>query len=352
MTYPSTQQAIVVNDAENGVTVATVPVPELNAGEVLVRVAYASQNPTDWKHVQYIAAAGDRLGCDFAGVVASSTDPGVKIGDRVAGWVHGGKYKDKGAFAQYVTTDAKLVWHVPDSLPLDQAATFTAPFLTAVQTLIQTQHRPWPPASEGGWIFIYGGSSGVGLFAIQVAKLQGYKVVTVASPHNFDLVKSYGADEVFDYHDAKAAVDNVRRVTGGGVAVALDTISLPESQAISVQTFGEGGGQLNVILGIDAAAAALRPDVKFVYTLLYTWFGKELDYRRRGSDTAAIIPASKADYEWHVESLRRLADLVSKHGVRAPPLVIRGGLEDIAAGLDEMRAGKVSGQRLVYKIGE
>lgn len=98
--------------------------------------------------------------------------------------------------------------------------------------------------------------------------------MTVASPHNFDLVKSYGADEVFDYRDPKAVVDNVLRVTGGGVAIALDTISLADTQAITAQTFGKNGGTLNVILSISPEAAALRPDVKFVYTLLYTWFGK------------------------------------------------------------------------------
>ena len=53
-----------------------------------------------------------------------------------------------------------------------------------------------PPA--GTWFFIYGGSSSVGQYVIQLAKLSGYKVATVASPHNFKLVKDFGADVVFD----------------------------------------------------------------------------------------------------------------------------------------------------------
>lgn len=53
-----------------------------------------------------------------------------------------------------------------------------------------------PPT--GTWFFVYGGSSSVGQYAIQLAKLSGYKVATVASPHNFDLVKTFGADVVFD----------------------------------------------------------------------------------------------------------------------------------------------------------
>lgn len=53
-----------------------------------------------------------------------------------------------------------------------------------------------PPA--GAWFFVYGGSSSVGQYAIQLAKLSGYNVATVASPHNHQLVKNFGADVVFD----------------------------------------------------------------------------------------------------------------------------------------------------------
>lgn len=53
-------------------------------------------------------------------------------------------------------------------------------------------------SADGTWLFIYGGSSSVGQYAIQLAKLSGYKVATVASPHNHELVKNLGADVVFD----------------------------------------------------------------------------------------------------------------------------------------------------------
>jgi len=47
-------------------------------------------------------------------------------------------------------------------------------------------------------LFVYGGSSSVGQYAIQLAKLSGYNVVTTASKRNHELVKSLGADLVFD----------------------------------------------------------------------------------------------------------------------------------------------------------
>jgi NADPH:quinone reductase-like Zn-dependent oxidoreductase len=55
-----------------------------------------------------------------------------------------------------------------------------------------------PKGTENTWVFVYGGSSGVGQFAVQLAKLSGYKVVTVASPRNHEFLKSLGADAVFD----------------------------------------------------------------------------------------------------------------------------------------------------------
>jgi NADPH:quinone reductase-like Zn-dependent oxidoreductase len=48
---------------------------------------------------------------------------------------------------------------------------------------------------------VWAGSTGVGMYAIKLASLLGYRVVTTASPHNFELVKSLGASAVFDYKD-------------------------------------------------------------------------------------------------------------------------------------------------------
>ena len=72
--------------------------------------------------------------------------------------------------------------------------------LYGVRELGLTQHfdSPPPKGAEETWVFIYGGSSGVGQFGIQLAKLSGYKVVTVASPRNHDLLRALGADAVFD----------------------------------------------------------------------------------------------------------------------------------------------------------
>jgi NADPH:quinone reductase-like Zn-dependent oxidoreductase len=80
---------------------------------------------------------------------------------------------------------------------------FVCSLYTSIQVLYGPKTLGIPQPGDkvlfaDAWFFIYGGSSSVGQYAIQLAKLSGYKVATVASPHNFKLVKDFGAEIVFD----------------------------------------------------------------------------------------------------------------------------------------------------------
>ena len=57
---------------------------------------------------------------------------------------------------------------------------------------------------------VYAGSTTTGLMAIQFARLSGFRVLTTCSPHNFDLVKEYGAHEAYDYHDLDKETQSVK----------------------------------------------------------------------------------------------------------------------------------------------
>jgi NADPH:quinone reductase-like Zn-dependent oxidoreductase len=78
----------------------------------------------------------------------------------------------------------------PQKISGDKWVSLDSPF--SVRLILGLTSRSTPQ------YLVYGGSTAVGLFAVQLAKLAGYKVVATASPKNFDLVKSYGADEVVD----------------------------------------------------------------------------------------------------------------------------------------------------------
>jgi NADPH:quinone reductase-like Zn-dependent oxidoreductase len=105
----------------------------------------------------------------------------------------------------------------------------------------------------------------------------GYKVLAVCSPHNQDLVKSLGAVEVADYSDPAKCSEEIKRITGGGVTIGLDTISEGKSWEISLNGFKEGNGsRLNGILPPNDEAKALAKErgVELADTLMYTLYGK------------------------------------------------------------------------------
>lgn len=104
--------------------VSSVSLGPLAAGEILVSNKAVALNPTDWKHRDFVSPVKSFLGCDFAGVV-SEVGAGVthlKVGDRVAGFVHGGRGEGIGAFAEVVKTEAGLVWKIPENVDFEEAA--------------------------------------------------------------------------------------------------------------------------------------------------------------------------------------------------------------------------------------
>lgn len=125
---------------------------------------------------------------------------------------------ENGAFARYIAVKSDLQMHVPDDISFEAAATVGVGIGSAGYGLYHVLNMRWPGADSNGngeAVLIYGGSTATGAIAIQLAKLwvyenlnaalsanayrSGYNVVTTCSPHNFDYVKSLGADTVFDY---------------------------------------------------------------------------------------------------------------------------------------------------------
>ncbi|MCG8371847.1 MAG: NAD(P)-dependent alcohol dehydrogenase [Proteobacteria bacterium] len=176
-------------------------VPEPAAADVLIRVRAASVNPYDWHHLRgspYLMRLGTgigspaqpRLGTDFAGVVeAVGKDVSRFVpGDRVFGGA-------TGAFGEYVTVSgAGSVAHLPDGVSFEQAAALPIAATTALQAL-----RDRGGLRPGRKVLINGASGGVGTFAVQIAKSMGAEVHGVCSTRNVELVRSLGADRVFDY---------------------------------------------------------------------------------------------------------------------------------------------------------
>jgi NADPH:quinone reductase-like Zn-dependent oxidoreductase len=262
-------------------------------------------------HIDIVGPAHSIIGCDYSGVVeevGAEARNDWKVGDRIAGVVHGGLFPDKGAFA----------WRPPPSMSHQQAATYGISAVTAMQALYTKLDVPWPgsnsPTPTNSMILVYAGSTAASLFAIQLAKLAGYTLVTTCSPYNFDLVKSYGADAVYDYH-SHSALEDIKK-DYPNIARAFDGISLKESTSFCSSVVEKSGGKVVVLL--DTVKAGKRPGVEVIHILMYTLLGEPFAFFK---PIGPSFKAEPSDREALVKFYRSLPGWVEK--VRPPPIDLR-----------------------------
>ncbi len=247
------------------------PMPQLLAGEVLVRVHAVGVNPPDWYlRDGYKMLPPDWrpsvtfpliLGSDISGVVAAVAADvhGFAVGDAVFGMVKFPSTGDSAAYAEYVAAPAPDLALKPANIGHLHAAAAPMAGLTAWQYLVELGHdapNPFQPVPHrpvaldaGKTVLVNGAAGGVGHMAVQLAKWQGARVIAVASGKHDAFLRSLGADDVIDY--TKTAAEDVAR----DVDVVLDTLTGPTS-ARFLRTLKRGGMMSPVFLGFDGADEA------------------------------------------------------------------------------------------------
>ena len=328
--------------------------PALRPSYVRVAVSAVALNPTDWKHIAWANKAGLLSGCDFAGTVeetGSDYAKGWKKGDRICGMVHGGNslQSEDGAFAEHIVAKADVQMRIPASMSNEEAATLGVGVMTVGQGLFQAMGLDMPDPKGGSkaktgaekWLLVYGGSSATGALGIQFAKLAGYTVVTTCSKRNFDYVKGLGAEEAFDYNDEDCAA-KIKEYTSGQLKYAWDCIALPASAKICAEALAAGDG---IKYGCILAVEFPREDVQVTPTLAYSALGEPFDKGFAKSENG-----EEADFVFAKAWIAVAEELLAQGKVRVHKPRVGQGLERIQEGLDAMKADKVSGEKLVYKI--
>ncbi|HBM08591.1 NAD(P)H-quinone oxidoreductase [Pseudomonas sp. Choline-3u-10] len=196
------------------------PVPEPGPHDVLVRVAYAGINRPDvfQRSGSYPppADASPLLGLEISGeIVALGADvSGWKVGDQVCALTPGGGY------AEYCVAPAEHCLPVPAGLSMLEAAALPETYFTVWSNVFERG-----ALQPGEAFLVHGGSSGIGLTAIQLAKQFGATVyTTVGSSEKADACRRAGADRVINYHE-EDFVEVLRQATdGNGVNVILDMV--------------------------------------------------------------------------------------------------------------------------------
>jgi NADPH2:quinone reductase len=200
------------------------PVPEAGPGEVLIRVTASGVNRPDvlqrTGHYPVPPGASDIPGLEVAGVIASGdaqalAAAGLSVGDRVCALVAGGGY------AEFCVAPVGQCLPVPRGLSDVEAASLPETFFT-VWSNVYDRARLAP----GETLLVQGGSSGIGVTAIQMAKALGATViVTAGSDDKCAACLALGADHAINYKSADF-VSEVRRLTeGAGVNVVLDMVA-------------------------------------------------------------------------------------------------------------------------------
>jgi NADPH:quinone reductase-like Zn-dependent oxidoreductase len=183
----------------DGIELREVEKPVIADDQVLVRVHASSVNPVEWYGVNpmfFMRVTGGlrrpkspNLGADLAGTVEAvgKEVEDLQPGDEVFG-------SSGYSWAEYAPARAARLVRKPTNVSFEEAAAVPVAGLTALQAV-----RDHGRVQPGQKVLINGASGGVGTYAVQIAKSFGADVTAVCSTRNVELVRSLGADRVYDY---------------------------------------------------------------------------------------------------------------------------------------------------------
>ncbi|KXS14295.1 GroES-like protein [Gonapodya prolifera JEL478] len=325
--------------------------PAVQSGEVAIRITATAINPVDWKMRDYrafISVYPAVVGSDAAGEIAAVGPDvvGFAEGDRVFFQGIIGNY-DSSTFQQYCKMPAALVAKTPKNISDDQAAGISLATVAVVTGFYDKTGSglpaPWDKGGDkvgaGKAIVVIGGSSSVGQYAIQFARLSGFtKIVTNASAKHADHLKSLGATDVLD---RTTATPEAFKAALGGLPLAFvyDSISDKSTQKLSVsilQATATAGSHVVTVGRPDEEAAKQGQEQEPKVTI-------------RNILGLGSSPALRHLSEPMVKFLGGEEGVVAK-GLYVPnrPLVVPGGLSAVEAALEKNKKG-VSGEKVVFR---
>lgn len=181
----------------------SIPIPELDVHDVLIKVRAASVNPVDVKMQESYQGNDFRvLGFDAVGeiVARGAAVDDFAIGDRV---YYSGQQQRPGANQRYQAVNHQLIAKVPQKLTIAETAALPLTAITANEILTDSFGLTVSPNSaRGKSILILNGAGGVGSILIQLAKMIGLRVIATASrPETAAWVKQMGADLVLNHRE-------------------------------------------------------------------------------------------------------------------------------------------------------
>jgi NADPH:quinone reductase-like Zn-dependent oxidoreductase len=247
--------------------ITDLPKPEAGEGEVLIRIHAAGVNPVDWKIRQGWAQKmlphkfPIILGWDLAGTVEAVGHSARRFGpgDEVYAYARR-PIIHQGTYAQYISLPESYVAGKPSNITMTEAGSIPLTALTAYQALFQGGRL-----QKGETVFILGASGGVGSSAVQLAAIQGARVIALASGRNRDYLKALGAREVIDYERGDF-ITSLGEFMPNGVDLVFDCHG-GDILARGQMCIRPGGRLVSITEHVDEQALKQR-DIRFAYTFV------------------------------------------------------------------------------------
>lgn len=284
------------------------PMPQIGPQEVLIRVKACALNHLDiWVRqgsLGYAIPLPHVSGSDVAGVVEGIGDhvESVKVGDRVCvspgiscwncEFCLAGRdnmcrtysllgAKMHGGYAEYVKVPFRNVLPMPDNISFEQAAAFPLVSVTASHMLFALAEL-----RHGETVLVMGAGSGVGMMAVQLAKLAGARVITtVGSADKIPKAVVLGADAVID-HTKENVSERVQLLTEGqGVDVVVEHIG-PEVWDSSLESLSKGG---RLITCGATTGGDVKLNLRYLYSRQLTIKGSYMGTRAELVNAAELI---------------------------------------------------------------
>jgi NADPH:quinone reductase len=307
----------------------SLPKPTCRPGDLLVRIASAGVNPTDWKEmegnlVKFYPPYPVRWapGFDAAGLV-EEVGEGVedfKPGDRVM-LMSDRRGGQCGTFAEYVRVSEKLAGKAPESISLSDAGSIPIAGLTAYQALFR---EDMGALKDGQKVLIHGAAGGLGSFATGFASAVGAHVAGTCRAANAGYVREIGAELAIDYTQGQIAAE-LKSWAAGGADVLIDAVSGGRQEEL-LDALAPGGRWVIVAtVTHDADIAALAAEAL-----------------RRGRSVHYLI----LDHLRAAEDLRAIARLIDGGRMRMPA-IRRYPLEQAGEALEAMQGGGTRGKLLI-----
>ncbi|KAG2126311.1 chaperonin 10-like protein [Suillus clintonianus] len=340
----STQQALWLPGIGQDFVVGTKEIDTPDPGQLLVKIISSGLNPLDWKiqdsgYIQFVPSYPAVIGEEAAGTV-EAVGEGVtdfKKGDRIFFQAQiGSKFT---TFQQYCIVFAYSAAKIPENISFDQAASVQVGIIPFAVALYAQQPEglahlaPWLEGGHGKYagqpIVIMGGTSTLGQYATQLARLSGFSpLITTASFHNTELLSSLGATHVLDRKLSTAALkDAIAKITSTPIALAFDAISLPDTQQTAHDIITAGG----TVITVRAPQVDNKSEDKVVQQVVGIIHAPP--NRELGKSFMPVLT------QW-------LADGTIKPNTVE---VVPGGLNGVSSGLQRLKNNLVNGKKLVVR---